>query len=291
MFARDQKMQHLMEAVEAAPPVAFGFLGSYFFAISFLFFRYMSGDLGPNVFSHICVRTWTVTILVLVLTVLSRNTIGIDELSIPSGALIALSFLGGITPPVILNMIKLFARDKTKKYGLREDAPEMGLQLIDGLSPFKVTRLGEEGIENLQNLAMEDPAKLVVLTQESGLVILDWIDQALLRTYLPANKDYEKLVARGIRTSYDLYIAGLNESIVQQSRDEWRVEAKDSGFDGRSAGILASLVCHANFHKIKRMREEALRAVRGQSTGGKESATPLVGAVASVDGSANGAPA
>ena len=58
LLATQSGMNGLVQEIANGPAVSYGFLGSYFFAIWFLFKRYISGDLGPGAFLHVSVRAW-----------------------------------------------------------------------------------------------------------------------------------------------------------------------------------------------------------------------------------------
>jgi predicted flap endonuclease-1-like 5' DNA nuclease len=78
--------------------------------------------------------------------------------------------------------------------------PETPLTDLQGMNPWNAARLNEEGIDNVQNLATEGPSRLIVVTTEGGLRILDWIDQAILFSAV-GKKLRDDLAEQGITTS------------------------------------------------------------------------------------------
>jgi hypothetical protein len=90
-----------------------------------------------------------------------------------------------------------------EKY-FRRVSPELPLSLLDGLSIFHESRLAEEDIENVPNMATADIVQLMVGTRFAPNRIIDWVDQAILYTALgPEGKSSAraKLRSHGIRTA------------------------------------------------------------------------------------------
>lgn len=114
---------------------------------------------------------------------------------------------------------------------------------------------------------MEDPSRLVVVTQEGTIRILDWIDQALLYNYSSHDADYRDFTRLGIRTGYDLYritrtMGFLTEILGEDGTIDYSVSTLPTGAFGtidpaRVRNIVIGITCHPNFQKIKRMRERA----------------------------------
>lgn len=81
-------------------------------------------------------------------------------------------------------------------------ARSVPLSQIRGISKDVEQRLGEEGIENVEQLAMANPHRLRRNTCYDKRQIVAWIDQALLMTYLPLA--WQSLEAEGITGAIDL---------------------------------------------------------------------------------------
>ncbi|WP_164013332.1 hypothetical protein [Pyxidicoccus trucidator] len=77
-------------------------------------------------------------------------------------------------------------RDKARHF-LRPEAAgtsNYSLEYVDGLDEPTIERLEEMGIANIQHLATVDPVELTLRTLYPFHRVIDWIDQAILITYL-----------------------------------------------------------------------------------------------------------
>jgi hypothetical protein len=93
---------------------------------------------------------------------------------------------------------------KKARAGLKPDiyADNLSLEYVDGMDEVVIERLEELGISNVQHLATAEPVNLTLRTEYPFYRIIDWIDQAILITYLRKNS----LAARelGIRGAIDM---------------------------------------------------------------------------------------
>jgi hypothetical protein len=86
---------------------------------------------------------------------------------------------------------------------------ELGLELIQGVSPFRKLRLYEMGFDNCQNLAAANAIELYFASNLKIVEVLDWIAQAQLVTLVgPAN--FKKLLANGYRNAIDFHRAATS---------------------------------------------------------------------------------
>jgi hypothetical protein len=261
-------MNGLVREIANGPAVSYGFLGSYFFAIWFLFKRYISGDLGPGAFLHVSVRTWLVVILVLVVAEL----MGQAPLSVTGDSMRAViaatAFVGALVPSALLAIIWDVATGVGHRIRGKPDV-EISLTTLSGMNVWKAARLVEEGIDNVQNLAMDQPTRLFVVTREGGLRILDWIDQAILLN--AATPDVRRgLADLGIRTAYDLFVAFRSDGLVRLTSlpgeaNVYEVDLPTSvQFPDVKLQVLRYVALgifhHPTFENIRRMRDQALRA-------------------------------
>ena len=97
--------------------------------------------------------------------------------------MLLLGFAVGVFPVVawqiIRNiMIKIF------RYALPSLESQLALDCLDGLTVWHEARLEEEDIENVPNMATADIVSLLVSTRLPADRIVDWVDQAILLTYL-----------------------------------------------------------------------------------------------------------
>jgi len=203
-------------------PIVFGFLGSYFWSLGTIFHRFLRGDLMANVFIHVVVRIWSVFVIILVISAIwpGYNQIWIldeDRSTVP-GILIATSFVIGIFPNIGLDLIK-----KAAKYPFtpKNEAKEISLNEIQGLSLWDQGKLLEEGVQNVQNLATADIIGLIVNTRFGVSSILNWVDQAIL--IIHAKNSYQIIRNADILTATDLeamYAGRLPDDVCQKLNDE-----------------------------------------------------------------------
>ena len=87
----------------------------------------------------------------------------------------------------------------------RSDA--LPLALIDGISELHETRLRDEGIDNIQNLATANIRDLVEKTPFSAQEIVEWVDQAVLYLYLDPSEiaSFRRAGARSVTDFGDLW--------------------------------------------------------------------------------------
>jgi len=84
-----------------------------------------------------------------------------------------------------------------RKLGLSKEvlpSMESGLQVsdLDGLTIWHEARLKEEGIENIPNMANAEIVDLMLGTRFPPDRIIDWVDQAILFTYLGPDQEGDK---------------------------------------------------------------------------------------------------
>ena len=162
-------------------PVAFAFVGSYFFAIQMLLRRFVRRDLGPNAYNDISAR--------MILSIIGVWVLQQGAAAFGLGAqpeyLYVFAFIIGVFPQMIWQLITAsIKRFKYLSIAIPNLTASMPLSVLEGLSVWHQARLEEEDIENIPNLAMADVVELVLTTKFPPHRIIDWIDQALLRTIL-----------------------------------------------------------------------------------------------------------
>jgi hypothetical protein len=117
----------------------------------------------------------------------------------------AFAFLVGIFPQIALQAIQIFVT-----YPLRLLLPslkkEYPLSQLDGLNVWYESRLLEEGIEDMQNLATVNLADAILHTRVPVGRLVDWVDQAHLYLRVP-KESRSALRYMGIRTATDLLAA------------------------------------------------------------------------------------
>ena len=160
--------------------IQFGFLGSYIFSVQLVYRRYTTLDLQPSVYMY-CALT--------MISGIAFNFVAfeaINALNNSQGTQTATGLAGGIIAIVAFSLgyfpylaISWFNHVGYTALGIqkrRSDA--LPLSLIDGISQFHETRLRDEGIDNVQNLASISIDELLINTRFSAAEIISWVDQA-----------------------------------------------------------------------------------------------------------------
>lgn len=184
----------------------FAFLGAYFYIVQMLVRRYFQNDLKTPAYIHATLRIIIVILLVWVVDLLLRFK-GIDE-----EPRLGIAFVIGVFPYVGWQALQALIRLPFQFVvpALRRKHP---LSDLDGLNIWYESRLLEEGVEDIQNLATADLVDVILNTRIPVDRLVDWVDQSLLYLHLSNKKvknargkesDREKLRRFGIRTATDL---------------------------------------------------------------------------------------
>jgi hypothetical protein len=203
-------------------PVAFAFIGSYFFGIQMLLRRFVRRDLGPNAYNDIAARMILSIIGVWVL----QQAATAFGLGAQPEYLYVFAFVIGVFPQIIWQLITAsIKRFKYLSIAIPNLSASMPLSSLDGLSVWHQARLEEEDIENIPNLAMADVVELMLTTKFPPHRIVDWIDQALLRMILGDHDGVENLHSLSVMLrSYGVRTATtLVAFSVQHGDDSWTI--------------------------------------------------------------------
>lgn len=181
----------------------FGFLGAYFFSLNLIFRRYVRTDLTPKAYTHVTVRLLVTFIVVWVVSLLPL--ISSDPNEEVSWVLLVLAFLVGIFPETGITLTQDVLH-KTLGRGrifpsLEEKDP---LDNLEGINVYDRTRLLEEGIENIENLAHYNPIELMLRTHFPTARLVDLFDQSILYLHTKTEHVRDRLRGLGIRTATDL---------------------------------------------------------------------------------------
>ena len=173
--------------VLTARPLLFAFIGVYLFNLGTMIRRLYLADINEQVFWGALNRLLLSMGLALVILKLGLDkTEGMIYFSI--------GFLANIVLEWILEQtLKVLSINKPKQ----DDLP---LQMVRGINIWKEYRLGEEGVENVQNLATADVLDLAVRTHYSLRTLIDWVDQALVLTRL-TNEQVKILASQAMALS------------------------------------------------------------------------------------------
>ena len=185
-------------------PVQFAFLGAYFFSIQMLFRRYIREDLGASAYVSVSLRIILAVVSVWIAQIIAP-TIGIDFVDSNgeyADKYLILAFAIGVFPKILMQLLKGALK---KLPGVKAALPSAGtdkamqLSLLDGLTIWHESRLEEEDIENIPNMATADIVELMLSTRFPPYRIVDWVDQAILYRHVDNEVAREILRRKGIR--------------------------------------------------------------------------------------------
>jgi hypothetical protein len=149
----------------------FGFAGSYFFILMMLVRRFFQDDLKSSAFISAMTRIIIVSLLVTTVNIVWPS-------DWPVKYEYAFAFLIGIFPQLGLQAIMALI-----KWPLKISFPSLKtnhpLSDLDGLDIWYESRLLEEGIEDMQNLATANFVDVLLRTRVPVERLVDWVDQAL----------------------------------------------------------------------------------------------------------------
>lgn len=227
-------------------PVSFAFLGAYFFSLQMLFRRFVLSDLRPSAYVAVGQRIVLSVIAVWVMLAILDADVGAVLGPVTSAATgaslgdlssverniatttMVLAFLIGVFPRILWDffIVALVKMTFAERY-FRRMTPEMPLSLLDGLTIFHESRLEEEDIENVPNMATVDIVQMMLSTRFAPNRVIDWVDQAILYTALgpeggPEAPDTQraKLRHHGIRTASALIAAYEHAGAGAQGTNE-----------------------------------------------------------------------
>lgn len=161
-----------------ASPMTWTLLGVYLYSILVIARRWTQSDLTAAVIWWLDIRVVAALILGLLL---NRLVQAADPALSDLGPWIAaFAFLSGMLPDMLLRWLgqqlkRLFRDDDIPLFA----APELQ-QKIPGMSFWQADRLAQEGIESIEDLAMEDLGSLLARTHFDSPLLLYWVDRALL---------------------------------------------------------------------------------------------------------------
>jgi hypothetical protein len=189
--------------------LSMAFAGAFIWSAQNIIRRLITGDLMPSVYYSAGLRMIFASLLSLMLSFFLAvfPTANYTREILP-----VIAFLTGMLPDNALaylsERIHIFSdRDKEKCH-------DLPLQMIEGINVFHKVRLGEVGIDNVQNLAEANVIGLLLKMPFNPSQLIDWIAQAKL--YLYFKDDIKKLRRIGIRTIFDLRNPyGSKEQIAQ----------------------------------------------------------------------------
>jgi len=184
--------------------IAFAIMGSYISGSRYIYRRFNTVDLTPGNFFSVGLRTIMAALVSLMLSFVITDKMmpGYSE-----NLILVIAFLTGIFPEtgfkMLLDRVKIFPKE------LNEGQVNFSLDYIEGISDMHKIRLGEVGIDNVQNLAQYNFILLIIKTPFPVRTLLDWSAQAKL--IVEFRGDYGLLQKAGIRTALDFIDACEDE--------------------------------------------------------------------------------
>ena len=184
----------------------FGFIGAYIYSIYLVYRRYTTSDLQPAVYMY-CFLTMIAGIAFNFVAFTAISGLAEAEATqsatgLAGGVLAVVAFSLGYFPYLA---IRWFNRIGHSALGMQQRrAEDLPLGLIDGISQFHESRLRDEGIDNVQNLASTALDQLLINTRFSAQQVVEWVDQAVLYLYLDLN-EIDSFRRGGVRSFSDLY--------------------------------------------------------------------------------------
>lgn len=164
----------------AGPVLSFAFMGAYLYFVQGLMRRYFQADLRAGAYVSGYVRIVSAIVVAAVLYV-ALSPVG----EVPAEAMVAVAFTVGWFPEVGIKWL-LRVTSRRLRGAVPSVEPAYPLNRLDGLNAWYESRLLEEGIEDLQNLATAKLVDVLLHTRVPVARLVDWVDQALLLIHLPA---------------------------------------------------------------------------------------------------------
>jgi hypothetical protein len=264
-------------------PLRYGLAGAYFYILQMLIRRYFQDDLKTSAYINAMARIIIVILLVTAVGVVWPSRWSIQQQD-------AFAFLIGIFPQIGLKALQNLLTVPLRGLipSLQKDYP---LSDLDGLNIWYESRLLEEGIEDMQNLATANLVDVILRTRVPVGRLVDWVDQAHLYLRVQGDgpedrgvfrsrkrpkgggarqlNDREKLRRLGIRTATDLQDAFTRPSPGTVSQDEARrqhelvdklrwvlnVGGKADGLPSAMESILRTFDREPNLYHVKKWKE------------------------------------
>jgi hypothetical protein len=229
----------------------YGFIGAYWFILQDVIRRYFRDDLKTAAYVSASARIILVVIVVTMVSLASTSA---------STQLNVLAFFIGIFPQIGVQILKAGVNKAFRGVVPSLDC-KYPLSDLDGLTIWDQARLFEEGIEDLHGLVTANLVDVILGTRIPVDRLVDWLDQALLYLYVPAEsgggKPREALRALGIRTATDLERAWAatdeNAAAVTQQLTEAITGAAGGGVAVVQM-MLASLGSTSSFLHVRRFK-------------------------------------
>ncbi|NWF69797.1 MAG: hypothetical protein HXY40_12000 [Chloroflexi bacterium] len=227
----------------------YGFLGAYLFSVFLIYRRYTTNDLHPMaylyaaftllagmVFNYVAFETIAFV----------ANSEGTQQATgIGAGLLAIIAFSLGFFPYLAVRWFNRLAQRALEFSGRRTESLHLGL--IDGISDLHETRLRDNGIDDIQNLASAEIIDLLVNTAFSAQQVLEWIDQAILFLYLDES-EIESFRRGKIRLLSDFHKAW--ESCAEDGAKQQELARQLQSTPDKLGTLYRSTREGANVHRV-----------------------------------------
>ncbi len=174
-------------------PILYAFLGAYFFSLQLLFRRYTREDLRQSAYLAVSLRI----ILAVIGTWVAVKAITAMKKDVGNEYLLVVGFVIGVFPRIAWQFIQGAFKALMRMLRLSDKIlpsieSELPVSDLDGLTVWHEARLEEEDIENIPNMATTEIVDLMLRTRFPPDRIIDWVDQAILFTYLGPDQEGNK---------------------------------------------------------------------------------------------------
>jgi hypothetical protein len=258
----------------------FSFLGSYVFVVEILIRRYFQDDLKTDAYLTCAGRVLTAVLIVAAIHQVWPWGAGQEA---------AFAFAIGVFPMVGIRALQSFLSMPLRPLlpNLKKDYP---LSELDGLNIWYESRLLEEGIEDMQNLATANIVDVMLRTRVPVNRLIDWVDQAILELKVKdaeGASDRAALRRLGIRTATDLEDALGPSTAPSWTREQSPIEPE--GFlDGMrnalndregeqpslTVSIWKTLAREPNLFHVRRWKEWSTQLEAAWASGASAVAPP-----------------
>jgi len=262
-------MPDLTSSPDSSPipfaPFCFAFLGAYFYIMQMLVRRYFQNDLKTAAYINATMRIVIVILLVWVVDLLLQQ----QAVKVDIASRKAVAFVIGVFPYVgwqaLQALIKL-----PFKYAVPALRQKHPLSDLDGLNIWYESRLLEEGIEDMQNLATANLVEVILNTRIPVDRLIDWVDQSLLYLHLGKGDEKDdsvrgKLRRFGIRTATDLDEALNSEDTELVGRLKYLLNEDKKKEPSILRCIQATFKDEPNLYHVRQWKGFADRALKPET--------------------------
>lgn len=240
-------------------PSIYALLGSYAFTLHFLLWRYFSNDLTPNAYLSALRRGllglivgWVLTeaALPVLITLSAPDLFPANAPVRTENLLLVAGFFAGTFPSIAWDAIFSTVFSRLPNLGdIPKFARQAPLHLLEGMNVWHETRLEEEDILSVQNMAHADLIHLIIHTRFETQRLVDWIDQAILLSVLASQSPALFIQKREFLRHYGIRGASHLEKIQKLDIVEGSVAFGDVKIEARKwlQALSVAVTLNPNF--------------------------------------------